>query len=127
MPVTDETTVEIRLADFGSACWEEKRLSKVIQPELLRAPEVAFGLPWSFEADIWNAGIIVCSFPTQVPMDHLLISIGKIYKLLTAKHLFKGRNLKDHLRQMEILLGPIPPSFISSARFKEQCFSTDGM
>lgn len=63
MPVADETMIHIRLADLGSACWEEKRLSQVIQPELLRAPEVGFGLPWSFGADIWNAGIIVYTFP----------------------------------------------------------------
>ena len=66
MPVTDETMVDIRLADLGSACWEEKRLSEVMQPEFLRAPEVGFGLPWSFGADIWNAGIIVCTFPSPV-------------------------------------------------------------
>ncbi|KAL8636179.1 MAG: hypothetical protein Q9226_009281 [Calogaya cf. arnoldii] len=89
MPVTDETAVDIRLADFGSACWEEKRLSETIQPELLRAPE--------------------------------------IYELLTAKHLFHGNNLNDHLRQMEMLLGPFPHSFIGKARFEGECFTPDGL
>ncbi|KAL8752757.1 MAG: hypothetical protein Q9199_005519 [Rusavskia elegans] len=88
MPVADETMIDIRLADLGSACWEEKRLSEVIQPELLRAPE--------------------------------------IYELLTAKHLFRGSTLNDHLKQMEMLLGPFPHNFISKARFKEQCFTSDG-
>lgn len=50
----------------------------------------------------------------------------QIYELLTAKHLFKGDTLNDHLKQMEMLLGPFPHSFISKARFREQCFTSDG-
>ncbi|KAL8839433.1 MAG: hypothetical protein Q9176_004429 [Flavoplaca citrina] len=28
---------------------------------------------------------------------------------------------------MEMQLGPIPPGFISNARFEEQCFTTEGL
>ncbi|KAL8669989.1 MAG: hypothetical protein Q9168_005451 [Polycauliona sp. 1 TL-2023] len=63
MPVTDASMIDIQLADLGSACWEEKRLSDKIQPEFLRAPEVSFGMPWSFGVDIWSAGITVYRLP----------------------------------------------------------------
>jgi serine/threonine-protein kinase SRPK3 len=31
----------------------------IIQPNLLRAPEVMLRLPWSYSADIWNVGALV--------------------------------------------------------------------
>ncbi|KAL8773545.1 MAG: hypothetical protein Q9209_001650 [Squamulea sp. 1 TL-2023] len=108
MPVTDASMIDIRLADFGSACWEEKRLSEVIQPELLRAPEVIFRLPWSSGVDIWSAGII-------------------IYELIAAKHLFDGRTLNNHLKEMEALLERFPQSFINRVPRSEQYFTSDGL
>jgi serine/threonine protein kinase len=46
------------LCDFGEA-----RIGKLhsgdIQPEIYRAPEVLFGMQWSFSVDIWNLGVMV--------------------------------------------------------------------
>ncbi|KAI4230754.1 MAG: hypothetical protein L6R40_007957 [Gallowayella cf. fulva] len=109
VPVTEASTINIQLADFGSACWEDKRLSDVIQPDLLRAPEVICRLPWSTGVDIWSAGVV-------------------IYELMVAKRLFDGDTLNNHLQEMVSLLGPFPQEFINqvSTRTREQFFTSDG-
>ncbi|RAL17626.1 kinase-like protein [Aspergillus homomorphus CBS 101889] len=43
------------LCDFGSAMLGECH-SAFVQPKIYRAPEVIFGAPWTFSADIWNVG-----------------------------------------------------------------------
>ena len=47
------------LCDFGSAVTGDVENLKDVQPDLYRAPEVIFGIPWSYEIDIWNAGCMV--------------------------------------------------------------------
>ncbi|KAL8728714.1 MAG: hypothetical protein Q9166_005201 [cf. Caloplaca sp. 2 TL-2023] len=106
-PVTDASMINIQLADFGTACWEKKHLAEAIQPELLRAPEVIFQLPWSAAVDIWSAGVI-------------------IYELMVAKRLFGGNTLNNHLEQMVALLGPFPSEFMNRVHGHEQYFTPDG-
>ena len=36
-----------------------------IQPHRYRAPEVILGTGWSYSADIWNMGVLVCSLPLR--------------------------------------------------------------
>lgn len=47
------------LCDFGSAVPGDVEHSEDIQPNIYRAPEVIFGAPWSYSADIWNVGCMV--------------------------------------------------------------------
>ncbi|KAI1124909.1 putative serine/threonine-protein kinase [Nemania abortiva] len=74
-----------------------------IQSEGTRAPEVFFGIGWSYSTDIWNFGIIA-------------------WELLTNSQLFKQDDTNSysavqHVADMVALLGPIPPELI--AREKE--------
>ena len=41
-------------ARFGRDCYDDP-----IQPFMYQAPEVVFSIPWSYPADIWNAGVMV--------------------------------------------------------------------
>ena len=68
------------LCDFGSARIGEQQTG-LIQPELYRAPEVLFSLPWSYSADIWNLGVFM-------------------WDLVEDKRLFDPRDDQEH--DMEI-------------------------
>jgi serine/threonine-protein kinase SRPK3 len=50
------------IADFDTATRGEADhpLLKPIQPDAFRAPEVTLGIGWSYSADIWNFGVLVC-------------------------------------------------------------------
>jgi serine/threonine protein kinase len=51
-----------KIADFGLAeCVDGQELHRhPIQPPLYHAPEVLLGTGWSYSADIWNLGVLVC-------------------------------------------------------------------
>ena len=48
----DLLNVHIVLGDWGFASWETKYLSELIQPTLLRGPEVIPQAPWDKKVDI---------------------------------------------------------------------------
>lgn len=47
------------LCDFGEARFGKASYTDDIQPYIYRAPEVILDIPWSFEVDIWNVGVMV--------------------------------------------------------------------
>lgn len=47
------------LCDFGEARHGGKTHVDLIQPDIYRAPEVTFDIPWSYSADIWMVGVMV--------------------------------------------------------------------
>lgn len=53
------------LGDFGSAVRGDKKQSYGIQPDQFRCPEVLFNREWSYPADIWNVGVLVCPTKSQ--------------------------------------------------------------
>ena len=52
-----------KLADFGLAQRGnvEGHNTQPIQPDHYRAPEVIVGAYWTYSADIWNLGVLVCN------------------------------------------------------------------
>ena len=49
------------LADFGSMRPGLPFIEEWAMPDIYRAPEVLFGLPWSYPVDIWSVGVMVGS------------------------------------------------------------------
>ena len=47
------------LCDFGEARFGQEFYEGMIQPFMYQAPEVVFKIPWSYPADVWNAGLMV--------------------------------------------------------------------
>lgn len=50
------------LRDFGEARYGGKDHIGLIQPDIYRAPEVIFDIPWTYSVDIWMVGFMV-EFP----------------------------------------------------------------
>jgi serine/threonine protein kinase len=49
------------LGDFGSAVRGDKPQIHDAQPDVYRCPEVMLKTEWSYPADIWNVGAMVCT------------------------------------------------------------------
>lgn len=50
---------EVKLIDFGSACFENEKLYTYIQSRFYRAPEVILGNGYSTNIDMWSFGCII--------------------------------------------------------------------
>lgn len=60
------------LCDFGEARYGGETHVDLIQPDIYRAPEVIFGIPWSYSADIWMVGVMVCMVFRSCPKSYRL-------------------------------------------------------
>ena len=97
----DLLNVHVVLGDWGSASWETKHLSELIQPTLLRAPGVILQAPWGKEVDIWNLGALLPELVDAVRMfNGRAQATGGVY--LT----------KHHIEEMEVHFGPFPAGLI---------------
>ncbi|KAF2807179.1 kinase-like protein [Mytilinidion resinicola] len=89
------------IADLGMA-----RIGKqhdgFIQPEIYRAPEVMFCMPWGSAADIWNVGVMIWDLFEE---GHMFSPGGDDRKLSNARV----------LGEMIALLGPPPRGFLRRA------------
>ncbi|OMH81015.1 Dual specificity tyrosine-phosphorylation-regulated kinase 2 [Zancudomyces culisetae] len=82
----------IKVIDFGSSCFESKRIYTYIQSRFYRSPEVILGLPYGPPIDMWSTGCI-------------------IYELFTGSPLFPGENERDQLLCIAEVIG-LPPAEI---------------
>ena len=49
----------IRIIDFGSSCFEDKKLYSYLQTRYYRAPEIILGCNYGIEIDLWSFGCII--------------------------------------------------------------------
>ena len=50
---------EIKVIDFGSACYEGKTSYSYIQSRFYRSPEVLLGMPYNGSIDIWSLACVM--------------------------------------------------------------------
>lgn len=104
----------IRLTDFGNCCTYEDKSTKEIQTRYYRAPEVILKTEFDEKSDMWSVGCI-------------------LYELLTGKVLFnpgkkRGFNRdRNHILDIQKLLGKIPDSLLNRSLRKNDFFRQDGL
>ncbi|KAI9476247.1 MAG: kinase-like domain-containing protein [Benjaminiella poitrasii] len=65
----DESSLpEIKVIDFGSACYESEQSYSYIQSRFYRSPEVLLGLPYTTAIDMWSFGCIVAELYLGLPL-----------------------------------------------------------
>ncbi|KAM4654595.1 SRSF protein kinase 3-like [Amazona ochrocephala] len=110
---SDLMSIEVKIADLGSACWTYKPFSKEIQTQPYRALEVLLGLDYSTPADIWSTGCLA-------------------FEMATGERLFDPKPGKyfsrddDHVALIIELLGRIPPQIAYSWNKSTTFFSRPG-
>lgn len=97
------------VADFGSASFyrPEKLDADLISTRPYRAPEVILGCPWYFPVDMWSLGCI-------------------LFEVYSGHKLFDANDDATHLSQMEMRLGPLPPTLTKGARNSRLFFDDKG-
>jgi len=53
------TTITVKIADLGNACWVDHHFTNDIQTRQYRCPEVILGARWGPSADIWSMACMV--------------------------------------------------------------------
>ena len=98
---------KLKIIDFGSSCYEDKRLYTYIQSRYYRSPEVILQLKYDTKIDVWSAGLIVI-------------------ELLTGKPLFPGRNEAEMLKFFIQYLGEPPAYLTKISPRRHKFFNDDG-
>lgn len=108
--------VNIVLGDWGVATWSDEHLTELIQPVLLRAPEVLIGASWGPTVNLWNFGAM-------------------LLEATRDKRMFSGKTPPDgkydvpmRLREIEDMFGPFPRLFLDAGDPEtiQDCFDEDG-
>jgi dual specificity tyrosine-phosphorylation-regulated kinase 1 len=86
----------IKMIDFGSSCYQNKRTYTYIQSRFYRSPEVLLGLPYSQKIDMWSLGCVVVELHTGEP-------------------LFGGANQVDQICRIVDVLGMPPLEMIQAS------------
>ena len=90
---------EIKVIDFGSACFTRRTIYSYIQSRFYRSPEVILGLPYTESIDMWSLGCIVGELFLGLPMFPGSSEYNQIYKIVDMlgappRHMLEhGRNL----------------------------------
>ena len=84
--VSDIDQCQVKIVDFGSGCYEGRKLYTYIQSRFYRAPEILLGMPYGFSIDMWSLGAI-------------------IPELLTGKALFPSVDETDQIALMAQVIG----------------------
>ncbi|CAD8122615.1 unnamed protein product [Paramecium sonneborni] len=95
----------LRVIDFGSSCFANNKMYTYIQSRFYRAPEIIFGINYSFQIDMWSFGCIIA-------------------ELFIGESLFQSKTEKELLFAQTKVLG-MPPKDIIDQSPKRQKFFDD--
>lgn len=73
---------EIKVIDFGSACFTRETAYSYIQSRFYRSPEVILGLPYTESIDMWSLGCIVGELFLGLPMFPGTSEYNQIWKIV---------------------------------------------
>ncbi|KAK6619868.1 Dual specificity tyrosine-phosphorylation-regulated kinase 2 [Polyplax serrata] len=97
----------IKVIDFGSSCYENKRVYTYIQSRFYRAPEVILGARYSMAIDMWSLGCILA-------------------ELLTGFPLLPGEDEADQLACIIELLGMPPQKLLDQSKRAKNFINSKG-
>jgi len=96
----------IRLIDFGSACYTNRRIHRYIQSRFYRSPEVILYLDYGTAIDRWSLGCVLVELHTGMP-------------------LFDGRTELAQLARFEATLGPLPADLLATSTKTARFYTGD--
>ncbi|KAI5955913.1 YAK1 [Candida jiufengensis] len=95
----------IKVIDFGSACFTRQTIYTYIQSRFYRSPEVILGLPYTESIDMWSLGCIVGEFFLGLPMFPGTSEYNQIWKIVDMlgqppRHMIEvGRNSSNFFKK----------------------------
>jgi dual specificity tyrosine-phosphorylation-regulated kinase 2/3/4 len=87
--LVEPTKSAVRLIDFGTSCFECRKVYNYIQSRYYRAPEIILGISYTAAIDMWSLACI-------------------LMELLAGRPLFNGDDEQEHLAMIMEFRG-VPP------------------
>ncbi|KAI4478074.1 hypothetical protein M0804_012265 [Polistes exclamans] len=100
-------SIVLKVIDFGSSCYENRRVYTYIQSRFYRAPEVILGAGYGMPIDMWSLGCILAELFTGIP-------------------LLPGEDEADQLACIIELLGMPPGYLLENAKHRRNFISSKG-
>ncbi|CUM66885.1 uncharacterized protein PRCAT00004569001 [Priceomyces carsonii] len=97
---------DIKVIDFGSACFSRQTIYSYIQSRFYRSPEVILGLPYTESIDMWSLGCIVGELFLGLPMFPGTSEYNQIWKIVDMlgnplRHMLDlGRNTSNFFNKL---------------------------
>lgn len=95
----------VKVIDFGSACFNRQTIYSYIQLRFYRSPEVILGLPYTESIDMWSLGCIVGELFLGLPMFPGSSEYNQIWKIVDMlgnppRHMIEvGRNAASYFNK----------------------------
>ena len=102
----NSTGADVKLIDFGSACFESKTVYSYIQSRFYRSPEVVIGHPYGMSIDMWSLGCVAAELFLGLP-------------------LFPGASEHDLLSRIEATVGPLTTDLLAKGRHTAKFYQED--
>lgn len=96
----------IKVIDFGSSCFSDKKVYTYIQSRFYRAPEVIMGMPYTTAIDMWSFGCILVELYTGFPI-------------------FPGENETQQIMCIMEFLGVPPYEYLHKATRRKMFFDSE--
>lgn len=100
-------STDIKVIDFGSACYDSQKVHTYIQSRFYRSPEVILGAGYGVPIDMWSVGCI-------------------IVELITGQPLFPGHDEKEQLLYQVEMLGLPTPDLLARSKRTALFFDANG-
>lgn len=95
---------KLKLIDFGSACFFDRRVYSYIQSRYYRAPEIVLGIPYTQAIDMWSFGCVLCEMANGYPI-------------------FPASGEGELLERFIEYLGPVPSEILSKGKRVSKFYS----
>lgn len=66
--LTSNNSFQVKLVDFGSACFQNRTVYQYIQSRFYRSPEVFLGMPYGMPIDMWSLGCVAAELFLGLPI-----------------------------------------------------------
>jgi len=99
---------DIKVIDFGSACFTRQTIYTYIQSRFYRSPEVILGLHYTEAIDMWSLGCIVGELFLGLPMFPGISEFNQLWKIVDMignppRHMIEvGRNSLNFFKKSDI-------------------------
>ena len=105
--------INIKIVDFGNACWTFKHFTENIQTREYRSPEAILGSKYDANTDIWSLACLV-------------------FELITGDYLFRPQSDREeprdelHIALFISTLGKMPKKVSLDGKFARELFNKNG-
>ena len=106
--IKNETTLNIKIIDFGSASFLDGQDYDYLQTRPYRAPEIVFGCDFDFSADIWSLGCI-------------------IYEVMSSNVLFKYKTAQENFTKALAINNSVNFKFFTDGKKAKKYFGQNGL